>query len=298
MTLMVKVEPICAVCLLHRGYEEAELSTSDLGLRMRVMIELLKMVSERFSPNAVPAWLGAERDRLIRRITGCPDPYREAKRKSNEEALKLLPSVKNLLAPLKDPYERFRKACLIATAANAFEFGILGYSFQVADAGSLLTEAERSLVIDDTEQVFSILKDGKRVLYLLDNAGEVGFDLVLIEELKALGLEVRVVAKGFPILNDALLEDALFFGLDKVADELLTTENDEVGFTPEKVPSSLLDAYRSSHLIIAKGMGNYETLTEYPAKPPIVHLLKAKCGPIARSLGVPKGSLVVKLRKD
>ncbi len=297
---MVKVEPICAVCLLHRGLEELNLSTDDESVKMKVIMELLKLLSERFNKDAVPAWLGAERDRLIKRLTGCPDPYREAKKRSNEEALRILPRVREVLKALSDPFERFRKACIIATSGNAFEFGVLGYTFNVSEASKLILEAEKNLAIDDTAKIYQEVLSSREgsVLYLLDNAGEVAFDLILIEELKRLGQTVRVVVKGLPILNDALLEDALFFNLDKVADEILSTEVDEVGFIPEKMPEKLREAFRSSQLIIAKGMGNYETLTEYPAKPPIAHLLKAKCSPIARSLGVPVGSLVIKLRRD
>jgi len=47
-------------------------------------------------------------------------------------------------------------------------------------------------------------------------------------------------------------------------------------------------------LIIAKGMGNFETLTEYSHSKPVFVLLKAKCVPIARELNVKQGSLVIK----
>lgn len=294
---MVKVEPICAVCLMNRALEEVELSTGDRGLQMRALAEVARLIGERFGPGAVPAWLGAERDRIVRRLTGCPDPYREAKRRSNEEALRILPRAREVVAGAPSLEERFRRACMVAAAGNAFEFGVMGYSFSVEEASKLIMEA--TLAIDDSPAIYGLLcSRGGEVLYLLDNAGEVAFDLVLIEVLKELGVAVRVVAKGSPILNDALLEDALFFGLDRVADEVLTTGSDEVGFMPDRAPPRLRRLYEDASLVIAKGMGNYETLTEYPARPPVAHLLKAKCGPIARSLGVPIGSLVVKLRSE
>lgn len=295
---MVKVEPICAACLLHRGYEEIELSTKDRDLKMKAVMELLKILSEKFSPEAIPAWLGAERDRVVRRIVGHKDPYSEIKRKSNQEALKLIPKARKILELVKDERERLRKCCAIAAMANAIEIGVLGYKFLTSDLEAILPEAERHLAIDDSHLAFEILKKKGGVLYLLDNAGEAGFDLLLMEELKSMGLKVEAVVKESPVLNDALIEDAVFFGIDKVVDRLSTTGGDEVGLILEKAPTQLLKAYQSADLVIAKGMGNYETLTEYLAKPPVLHVLKAKCTTIAKSLNIPLGSLAVKLRKD
>lgn len=292
---MVKVEPICAACLIHRGIEEAELATQDASVKMEVVRRLIELLRERFMADAVPARLGTERDRVVRAVTGNPDPYKELKRLSNEAALKLLPIAKEKVASCKASEEAFRVACLVATAANAFEFGVLGYRFRVEEAEELLWGAR--LVIDDTAEAYRYIKSGGRVLYLADNAGEIGLDSLLIGMLKSNGVEVRLVVKGSPVLNDALIEDARFFGLDEVVDEILTTSSDEVGLDPSTMAEGLRRAYFGSDLVIAKGMGHYETLTEYAAEVPTLHLLKAKCRPIAKSLGVEVGSLVAKLRK-
>lgn len=292
---MVKVEPVCAACLLHRGIEESELVTQDESVIMEVVRRLIELLKEKFTAEAVPAKLGTERDRVVRAVTGSPDPYKKLKRVSNEKALELLPIAKRRIEKSEPGVETFRTACLLATVANAFEFGVLGYGFRIEGAEGILEEAK--LAIDDTEEAYSYVRPRGRVLYLADNAGELGFDSLLIEVIKSRGAEVRLVVKGAPILNDALLEDVEFFKLDEVVDGVLTTPGDEVGLDPSTMTEELREAYFSADLIIAKGMGHYETLTEVRAEVPTLHLLKAKCRPIARSLGVEVGSLVAKLRK-
>lgn len=273
----------------------AELASRSLEVRMEVARRLLKALSQHFTPDAVPAKVAMVRDRVVRQVTKCVDPYREVKLRSNEEALKLLPLAERRLREAAEGYERFRAACLIAAAANAFELGVLGYSFNLEMAEKLLEAAE--LAIDDVEELYSFVKPGMKVIYLADNAGEIGFDKLLIGELKELGAKVALVVKGSPVLEDALIEDARFFKLEEEVDEVLTTPDGEVGLDPSAIGGELLRTYQEAELVIAKGMGHYETLTERPPRPPVAHLLKAKCGPIARSLGVEVGSLVVKVRK-
>ncbi|MEM1537829.1 MAG: ARMT1-like domain-containing protein [Candidatus Nezhaarchaeales archaeon] len=292
----MKVEPICAVCLLSRGMEEARLATDKEDVLMKVAQGLLNLLSKEFNVNAIPAYLGRKRDRLVREITNCNDPYREAKRRSNELALKLLPQAYELLNG-KRGYARFKTASLIATLGNAFEFGVLGYSFPLNQGVDLLKELSQQEVYDETYKVYGVLRKNIKILYLTDNAGEIAFDKVLIEELNMIGAQVTVMVKGAPIINDALLEDALLFKLNEVAN-VVTSDGDEVGFNPLDASERLRSLYLSSDLVIAKGMGHYETLSEMEISPPIVHMLKAKCQPVAKSLGVKRGSLVIKARWD
>lgn len=290
----MRVESTCAVCLLSRGMEEARLATNNDDVLMKVVRALLNLLNNEFNVNAIPAYLGRKRDRLVREITNCNDPYREAKRRSNELALKLLPQAYKLLSG-KQGYDRFKTASLIATLGNAFEFGVLGYSFSLDQEVDLLKELSQQEILDETYEVYSVLGKDIKILYLADNAGEIAFDKVLIEELNRLGALVTVMVKGAPIINDALLEDALLVKLNEVA-SVVTSDGDEVGFNPLSASEGLRKLYFSSDLVIAKGMGHYETLSEISPPPPVVHMLKAKCQPVAKSLGVKRGSLVIKLR--
>ena len=98
-------------------------------------------------------------------------------------------------------------------------------------------------------------------MYICDNAGEIIFDRVLMEEIKRYGKEIVAVVKGKPILNDATLEDAKMAKIDEIA-KVITTGSDIIGIILEECSEEFLKEFESADLIIAKGMGNYESLTE------------------------------------
>jgi hypothetical protein len=133
------------------------------------------------------------------------------------------------------------------------------------------------------------------VLYLTDNAGEIVFDTLLVEQLKNMGLTVPVAVKGSPIINDATLEDAEVSGMCKVADKVITTGTDSVGLTMDEVSAEFREVYNCVDLVFAKGMGYAETLTEYKLKKPHVLLFRTKCNPVANFFGVPREKNVAKL---
>ena len=106
--------------------------------------------------------------------------------------------------------------------------------------------------------------------------------------------------KETPILNDATMEDALALGLDRIVDHLTTTGGGaeaEIGICMELIPDDLRQAIDDCTIIIAKGMANFESLSEMENLPPVAYLLAAKCLPVADELGVPVGVKVAKLRR-
>ena len=282
----------CALCEFSRGWETIKRATEDEKLRMRAAIELFRFMANEFSEEAVPAWIGSMKDRLIKEITGNPDPYREIKEKDNERALRLLPSIRAALNSKPAGYERFREACKVAVIGNAADPDVLGHDYDVSSAVSLLSREE--FTIDHTRRAYSLIK-GKRVMMIADNAGEIAFDVVLVEQLKKLGCKVVVAVKAKPVLNDATVEDAVKVGMDKAADKLITTGSDVIGLFLNAVSMDFLDELKSCDFIIAKGMGCYESITEQEIDKPVLMLFKVKCEPVAEHVGVKRGDNVALL---
>jgi uncharacterized protein with ATP-grasp and redox domains len=291
----LKVEAECAACILSRAAAEAIEATANPALRFRVMTELLRLLSKEFRPTAVPADLGTKRDRLIKRITGNNDPYKRSKRISNEKALKLLPYAKKLVEEGYMQQDRFKKACLCAIIGNMIEFDIPGHRFTFTGLRRSFREAGKDLVIDDTDRIHELAKKANTVLYLTDNAGEIVFDTLLVEQLKNMGLTVTVAVKGGPIINDATLEDVEASGMNKVADKIITTGTDTVGLTLKEFSAEFLYVYNSVDMIFAKGMGYAETLTEYKLKKPHALLFRTKCNPVANFFSVAREKNIAKL---
>ena len=291
----LKVEAECAACIINRAAVEIKLATTNPALRFRAMMELLHMLSKEFKPSAVPADLGTKRDRLIKRVTGNDDPYKRSKRLCNENALKLLPYARKLVEEGYTQQDRFKRACLCAMVGNMMEFDIPGHNFTFGMLRKSLREAAKDLVIDDIGRIYEVAERSREVLYLTDNAGEIVFDTLLVEQLKNMGLKVIVAVKGGPVINDATWEDAEVSGMTKIADKVITTGTDAVGLAPKEVSTEFLSVYKSVDMVFAKGMGYAETLTEYKLEKPHALLFRTKCEPVANFFGVHRNKNVAKL---
>ncbi|MBS7619830.1 DUF89 family protein [Candidatus Bathyarchaeota archaeon] len=288
----MKVNSRCGFCLFYRGYREIERSTKDEHVRYEAVKGLLGLLSKEFHREAVPSTLGSMRDRLIKRVTGCGDPYRDLKKLANKEALKMLPRLEALVES-QPRDERLRTACKIACLGNVIEYDVPGHSH---DVGEVLKQLEaEEFFIDDTDNFKSLLKPGAKVMLLADNAGEIVLDRLVVRELKDLGCKVTVSVKGGPALNDALMEDAEESGMLNDADEVITTGTDAIGVSLLESSAEFKEKFHASEVIVSKGMANWETLTEMEAPCPILFIFRTKCEPVANSLGAPLEKNIAKL---
>ncbi len=291
----MKVEPECAACIFSRGVAETVEATSNPALRFRAINELLRLLNKEFRPTAVPADLGTKRDRLVKRVTGCNDPYKRSKKASNEKALKLLPYARKFVDAGYAQYDRFKRACLCAIVGNIMEFDIPGHKFTSGSLRKSFRDAAKDLSVDDTNAIYELARKAHTVLYLADNAGEIVFDTLLVEQLKNMGLTVIVTVKSAAVINDATLEDTEVSGMNKIADKIIVTGTDAVGLAVKEVSPEFLEVYNSVDLVFAKGMGYAETLTEYKLKKPHALLFRTKCDPVANYFMAPREKNVAKL---
>ena len=285
----MKVGSRCGYCLLHRGYNMIKLSTDNEETRKEAMIALLRLMGENFNENTVPSVLGSDRGRIIAEITGCQDPYKERKQAENQQALEILPDMEKILEAAPTD-EKLRTACKIACLGNVIDYDVPGNNANLVDALKFL---EVPLYIDDTDKLKALIKQGTNLLFLTDNAGEIALDTLLVKELRKLGAHVTVAVKdGPPSLNDALMEDALMVGMDKAADKLITTGAKAIGIRLDESPKWFIDLYNQADIILAKGMANWETMTETPAPCPTLYLFRTKCEPVANAVGAPEGESI------
>ncbi len=291
----MKVEPECESCLLARAQVQIYQATTNPALRFRCLAEITKLLNREFKPTSVAADLGTKRDRIIRQLTGNNDPYKYNKKLANAKALKMLPHAKKIVETAYNQQERFKKACLCAIVGNIMEFDIPGHKFNLNSLAGCMREAAKDLVIDDIDKAYELAKRAQSVLYLADNAGEIVFDTLLVEQLKNMGLKVTFVVKGGPVINDATLGDIAVSGMNKFADEVITTGTDAVGLLKKEVSEEFLKVYDAAELVFAKGMGYAETLTEYKLTKPHLLMFRTKCVPVANYFCAPRDKNVAKL---
>ena len=284
----MQVFPECIPCLTSRVLYEAKLSSTDFATQLKAEDAAVKTMC-RMGFEGPIALLSTEVHRAVYRILGDDDPYRHVKRLANETAVKLLPTVQSLIQTSSDP---FRSAVIAAIIGNTFDFGVLGFEVATDDfEKEVATIYRHGLDIDDTDAMKPLLND---VVYVADNVGEIVYDGLLIEQMRKLGARVTLVVRGGYILTDATIEDVWEFGLDKVADEVITTGSNAIGIKLDEIPAELRAILPRASLIIAKGMANYEMLSEYSFKP-VAYLMRVKCAPVAESVGARVGDFIAKL---
>jgi len=281
--------------LLSRAQIQTYQATTNPALRFRCLAEIVKLLNREFKHTSVAAEIGTKRDRIIRKLTSNNDPYKHNKKQANEKALKMRPHAKKYVESGYNQQERFKKACLCAIVGNIMEFDIPGHKFTLKSMTGVLREAAKDLVIDDIDKAYKLAKKATSVLYLADNAGEIVFDTLLVEQLKNMGLKVTYVVKGDPVINDATMEDVEISNIDKLADEVITTGCDAVGLQKKEASPEFLKVYDDAELVFAKGMGYAETLTEYKLTKPHLLMFRTKCAPVANYFCVSRDKNVAKL---
>ena len=180
--------------------------------------------------------------------------------------------------------ERLKTAVRLSIAGNVIDFGANTDFDLPRDIETILSQ---DFSIDHYQEFCEVLDNAEHVLYLADNAGETVFDRILIEELHK---PVIYAVREKPIINDATREDALLAGVDEVS-EILSSGCDAPGCILKFCSDEFLKVYRSADLIISKGQGNYEALSD--EERPIFFLLKAKCRVVAQDIGVEEGSIIL-----
>jgi uncharacterized protein with ATP-grasp and redox domains len=146
--------------------------------------------------------------------------------------------------------------------------------------------------------VKDILRNAKHVIYLFDNCGESQLDKLLIREIKKNGTKVTGIVRGEPILNDVAMSDALRIGLDKELDAIYTTSEFRIGIDMKALDKRLQKEIASADLMIAKGMANFESLSDQEVPIPLVYILRSKCPPVADALGIPIGINAVAVKRQ
>jgi uncharacterized protein with ATP-grasp and redox domains len=288
-------QPECIPCMVSVRSREILASSLSSEEKVRAQIHILEKYLELLSLETPNVHIATELFREVKRLTGQENPYKSVKDLMNRIALQILQSLEAKVWGVKDEVERFRAACAASIAGNIFDVGVLGHSYEPSTTSKEIELPH--LVIDETANIRKRLLESPRVLYLCDNAGEIAFDKILVREIQGLGAEVTVVVKGGCYQNDATIEDALAVGMEKVADNLITTGTDASGINLEEFSKDFMERLEEARLIVLKGMAYFESHKELKVKTgkPLALLLAAKCEPIARLLKVRKGDAVALL---
>ena len=280
----MKPQLACIPCIMKQAYNTAIRATDDQAVIRKILDRTAEYV-RKIELEKTPADLSNFAYRITSEITGIPDPYKEDKKRFNDVCLDKTPELRKTIDEADDPV---RLAVRLAILGNVIDLGI-GFTFDIEKELKRVHTLE--MAIDDYSLLRKSLQSGKKkILYLCDNAGEIVFDMLLVERLLH-DNDITCVVKSGPIINDATMHDADYIGLtDRV--NVIETGSDGIGVKWDEVSDEFVRHYEEADIIVSKGQGNFETMSDKDKE--IYFLLKAKCDSVAEILGVKFGDIVFK----
>jgi len=275
----------CIPCFLRQAVDAGRMATTDAAVHEKLLRAVLKKAYEMpFSQS--PPHMGREIHRIIRELTGNYDPYAEIKSHFNRVALDMYRDLKEKVRSAAHPFET---AVRLAIAGNIIDFAFNSNKDNIKLTDTVDDTLSRQFAINNIAQLKEKVDRTRSILYLGDNAGEIVFDRILIEELPV--ERTTFVVRAQPVINDVTREDAEFVGMTEIV-EVIDNGSDAPGTILETCSDEFRKRFGQADLVIAKGQGNYETLNTIEQKD-IFHLLRVKCPVIAKDIGCDEGSIVV-----
>lgn len=269
----MKLNSQCMLCLLRRHIATAETLGSEEQASAFAR-DLMRALADGPEEQAAP-WYTPEITRLFQKHYGTgEDRYAEEKEQSNRYVLARMETIRQLVAEEKDPlYAGVQMAIL----GNYLDFSALQgeVSFEALD--QMLPMARTfSLDSETVEQLRRDLERGKNLLYLTDNAGEIGFDRVLLETIQKCypQISITVCVRGGPTQNDATRADATAVG---ISFPVIDNGTRIPGTVLALASPALRQALEQSDVVIAKGQANVETLLDNGHGYNIYYAFLVKC---------------------
>ncbi len=274
----------CIPCFLRQTLEAARMATNDETVHEQILREVLRSTAEIDMQQSPPA-MARRIHRRLRQLIENPDPYRADKQKHNRLALNLYNEMKETIQTAANPLEM---AVRLAIAGNIIDLGVTS----VVSDDHIHKTIEQCLTAPFDHAVVEQLRQdaeaGEKILYLTDNAGEIVFDRLLIEQLPT--EKITAAVKGSPIINDATMDDARAVGLTDIV-PVIDNGADAPGTILDICSETFRSHFEQADFVIAKGQGNYETLSDVDKH--FYFILKAKCPVIAIDIDCPVGQMVL-----
>src|SRR6056297_3325925 len=283
----------CFSCFMDHGLGIARRTGLDEPQQREVLNRVAEMLPG-FPSDASPPQMPLQINRMIRQMTGEPDPFAGEKEQSNRMALEAAPEVRRLIARSGQP---LRTAVEFAIAGNSIDLGV-STDLDLTQTMQQLVDDEESRIGAEAPENFALpalkadLDGADTLLFIADNAGEIVFDMLLIEQLRADFplLKITVAVRHAPIINDATLEDAEAIGLTELV-PVISSGSEAPGTILSMCNAEFNELFNSADVVISKGQGNYETLSEVDRG--MYFLFKTKCKVIARHSGSEVGDIML-----
>ena len=278
----------CIPCFIRQSLDAARHATDDELVHEQVVRGVLDL-SKNLDMHQSPPVIGQRIHQLIRKLVGVDDPYHGMKQRFNDIALKMYSKMRHFVIESENSLEM---AVRLAIAGNIIDFGIKSQLQQTELEETIDQCLSEKFSDGQLEDFRNAVNEAENILYLADNAGEIVFDRLLIEQLPI--DKITVAVKGSPVINDATMEDAVHAGLPQMVDVIDNGSNAPGTILPY-CSRSFKEHFNKADLVIAKGQGNYETLNNVNKN--TFFILKVKCPVIAKDIGCDVGEMILQKTK-
>ena len=269
---------------MRQALRAARTATDDPELQRAILDETSKRLPQLDLTDS-PASISMVAYEIATEISKNPDPFLKQKQQQNALAQTLEVEMREMIAKSDDP---LNTALHLAAAGNVIDLGIF-QEHEIDLHGAIDQVMHERFAIDHSETLRAALENCTDLLYLLDNAGEIVFDKLLIEVLLQ-HTPVTAVVKAGPMINDVTLQDTRDVGLSDLC-PVIDNGGAFIGSPLRRVPQDFLDRMAQADVIIGKGQGNYETIDDFDGN--VFLILKAKCPIVARHMGVEYGQVAL-----
>lgn len=288
----MKIAPQCYACIVDQMVKIAVLSGEEnLPALMKKAFAALGEAPEGCSAPELIGRLAC----LAREQTGCHDPYLAIRRGYNQLFLQAEAQLRQRITQSADS---FRQAVRYAILANLVDLGpIRNDSLNEIQAdlpGWYAAHEDDPASIDQIDQLRQDVLSANTILCLGDNCGELCMDKLLMEQIARLNPSARLYygVRGLPVINDSIRADALEVGMDSIA-QVVDNGSPAAGTCLPLASEAFLHLYHQADVVLCKGQGNYESLSE-DGHPGRYFLLVPKCRCVADDLGAPQHTIVCK----
>lgn len=284
----MKLNMNCILCNIRQVLTVTAFTKSSPQEQQQAMREVLSYLATTEYNRSNPEVIRGTWEIITKHLQD-RDPYRKIKTFYNKKLLALLPAMQQQIAEAPEP---FFAALKMAVAANLIDFAA---SAEIDDSLLLnrLRQARTEIfAIDDSPSLYSRLAQARSLLYLGDNCGEIVVDRLFIEQIKKEfpQLQVYFGVRGEPIVNDVTLADAAMIKMEQVA-TVLSNGDGSLGTVLERTSEQFKQVFQDADVVIAKGQGNYESLSETKHRS-LFFLFMAKCEVVATAAGVSRQAIL------
>jgi len=283
----------CIPCFYRQALEASRLAGATEE-KQKLVLDELALVLPSVEMDSPPPEIAINIYSIVNRVTGNPDPYKELKNKGTDLALEIYGRMKEMVSSSAEP---LKTAVEIAIAGNIIDYGAQ-YSFSLEEEIEKIlemfskTSSNGNYAVFDFDNFKADIEKAGSILYLADNAGETVFDRILIETINDIypGKKIVYAVKEKPVINDAVVGDALRAGIDSCA-EIVSSGSHAPGTLLSVCSPAFLEIFEKADMVIGKGQGNFEVLSD--VKRSVFFMFRAKCAIVARDIGCRIGDAVL-----